>query len=108
MKIRIHNLVYGVPITFLNKYRPEQFEIVGLVPERISKDEAKLQIIKYKNAIQHKKDGTICSGNKVNDDSTILHNSIPNKFPYYTSETIPNKFLKVLYTRILIRKKAGV
>ena len=63
MKIRIHNLVYGMPITFLNKYRPEQFEFVGLVPERISK---------------------------------------------YTSETIPNKFLKVLYARILIRKKAGV
>lgn len=29
-KIRIHNPIYGVPITFLDKYNPEQFEIVGL------------------------------------------------------------------------------
>ena len=30
MKIRIHNPIYGVPITFLDKYNPEQFDIVGL------------------------------------------------------------------------------
>ena len=30
MKIRIHNPVYGVPITFLDKYCPNQFEIIGL------------------------------------------------------------------------------
>ena len=29
MKIRIHNPVYGVPITFLDKYCPDQFEIVS-------------------------------------------------------------------------------
>lgn len=29
-KVRIHNPIYGVPITFLDKYNPEQFEIVGL------------------------------------------------------------------------------
>ena len=27
-KIRIHNPIYGVPITFLDKYNPEQFEIL--------------------------------------------------------------------------------
>ena len=30
MKIRIKNPIWGVPITFLDKYNPEQFEIVGL------------------------------------------------------------------------------
>lgn len=29
MKIRINNPVYGVPITFLDKYCPTQFRIVG-------------------------------------------------------------------------------
>ena len=29
-KIKIKNPVMGVPITFLDKYCPEQFEIVGL------------------------------------------------------------------------------
>ena len=30
MKVRIKNPIWGVPITFLDKYNPEQFEIVGL------------------------------------------------------------------------------
>ena len=28
MKIRIKNPIWGVPITFLNKYNPTQFEII--------------------------------------------------------------------------------
>lgn len=97
--------VMGVPITFMNKYSPEQFEIIGLAPERLSPNEASLQNKRYINAIQHKKDGTTCSGNKVNDGPTLLHDTIPAKFPYYTSETVPNKYLEVLYARILIRNK---
>ena len=30
MKVRIKNPIWGVPITFLCKYCPTQFEIVGL------------------------------------------------------------------------------
>ena len=30
MKIRIKNPIWGVPITFLYSYNPNQFEIVGL------------------------------------------------------------------------------
>ena len=30
MKIRIKNPIWGVPITFLDKYNPKQFEILGL------------------------------------------------------------------------------
>ncbi len=97
--------VMGVPITFMDKYNPEQFEIIGLAPERLSENEASLQIKRYKNAIQHNKDGTTCSGNKVNDGPTILHDTVPKKYPYYTSETVPNKYLEVLYARILIKNK---
>lgn len=89
----------------MDKYNPDQFEIVGLAPERLSQNEAILQIKRYKNAIQHNKDGSTCSVNKVNDGPTILHNSKPSKFPYYKSKTVPNKFIEVLYTRILIRNK---
>ena len=28
MKVRIKNPIWGVPITFLNKYNPTQFEII--------------------------------------------------------------------------------
>ena len=31
MKIRIKNPIWGVPITFLYKYNPTQFEIIGLM-----------------------------------------------------------------------------
>lgn len=97
--------VMGVPITFMNKHNPSQFEILGLAPERLSEEDSTLQIKRYKNAIQHKKNGSTCSGNKVNDGPTLLHDKIPDKFPYYTSETVPGKFLEVLYARILIRNK---
>ena len=30
MKIRVKNPIWGVPITFLYKYNPTQFEIIGL------------------------------------------------------------------------------
>ena len=30
MKVRIKNPIWGVPISFLDKYCPTQFEIVGL------------------------------------------------------------------------------
>ena len=29
MKIRIKNPIWGVPITYLDKHNPEQFEIIG-------------------------------------------------------------------------------
>ena len=101
---RYCNGIMGVPITFLDKWNIEQFEIVGLAPERLSSNESNLQIKRYVNAIQHKKDGTMCNGNKVNDGPVILHNSVPSKFPYYTSEIISGKYLEVLYARVLIRK----
>ena len=29
-RVKVHNIVMGVPITFLDKYCPNQFEIIGL------------------------------------------------------------------------------
>ena len=39
MKVRIKNPIWGVPITFLDKYCPTQFEIVGLAADQRDKDE---------------------------------------------------------------------
>ena len=99
------NGIMGVPITFLDKYNPEQFEIIGLAPERGKDGKRKLQIKLYKNAKQYSANGKILPGNKVNDGPTLLHNSIPNKYPYYMSETVPGKYIEVLYARILIKQK---
>lgn len=102
------NGVLAVPISFLSKYSPKQFEIVGLAPERLPENESILQIKRYKKAVQHKKDGSICVGKEINSGPVIAYSSIPNKYPYYTSETAPNKYLEVLYARILIKRKEKV
>jgi hypothetical protein len=58
----------GVPITFLNKYNPEQFEILGLTSGR---DEFEARPTKrYANARQIKPDGTESNGGKVNTGLT--------------------------------------
>ena len=36
MKVRIKNPIWGVPITFLNKYCPTQFEIIDINPHFFS------------------------------------------------------------------------
>ncbi len=93
--------VLGVPITFLDKYNPDQFDIVGLAPER---GRFVLQNKKYENAVQHNSDGSIQSGNKVNDGPVLAFEEKPGKFPYYTADN-SDKYLQVLYARILIRRK---
>lgn len=69
--------IMGVPISFLDKYCPEQFEIVGLAPER--SDTMINRVFQYKNALQHNSNGTTQSGNKVNDGPTILSKDPCNK-----------------------------
>lgn len=90
----------GVPITFLDKYNPEQFEILGLAPER--SEQPVLQKFKYINAIQHNSNGTTQKGNKVNDGPVLKFDTPPNKYPYYTAENSEG-YLQVLYARIIIK-----
>lgn len=94
----------GVPISFLPKYNPDQFEILGLAPERT--DKPILKIFKYNNAIQHNKDGSTQGGNKVNDGPVIKYDTIPEKTIYYTADN-SDGYLVVLYARIIIRWLPG-
>lgn len=101
----------GVPITFLKYYCPEQFEILGLAPERAKPGEEVYQVKKYEKATQHNPDGTTQVGNKVNDGPAILYNTLDDlyenssrKKPYYTAENVEG-FLVVQYARIIIRRK---
>lgn len=104
-KVRIHNPIYGVPITFLDKYNPEQFEILGLTNGRKEFDKNSHPIKHYENAIQHNKDGSTTNGSKANTRATILTNDINGV--YYTADNSNGK-LSILYARILIRKKVNV
>ena len=94
--------VMGVPITFLDKYNPNQFEIVGMTSGR---DEFECTPSKkYINPRQINPDGTRTNGSKANTSSTLRLEHPPSKGVYYTAENVDG-YLKVLYTRFLIKRK---
>lgn len=94
--------VMGVPISWLDKYCPEQFEIVGLTSGR---DEFISRPTKrYINPIQINRDGSRTNGSKANTRSTILLSQPPLNDVYYIADNA-NGPLQILYARILIRKK---
>ena len=68
------NGVMGVPITFLDKYNPEQFEIVGITLGNTVDYE---MTAIYKNAVQHNRDGSTQGGGKVNTRAAILMTDKP-------------------------------
>ena len=93
--------VMGVPISFLDKYSPEQFEIVGITAGR---DEFECRPSKrYINAIQYNPNGTITSGSKANTRATLKLNEIPNEI-YYSADNAKYP-LQIVYARILIKHR---
>ena len=97
--------VMGVPITFMDKHNPEQFEILGLTTGREEFDKLAYPTKKYINAIQHNKDGSIVNGSKINTRATLHSNE--NNNTYYTADNVKGNLI-IVYARILIRKKVGV
>lgn len=94
--------VMGVPITFFDKYNPNQFDILGMTTGR---DEFLARPTKrYINPIQINKDGSRTNGSKANTRATLLLPSIPSGKIYYTADNSDKPF-EILYARILIRNK---
>jgi len=91
--------VMGVPVTFLEKYCPEQFIIVGLTSGR---DEYEARPIKrYRNPKQVNLDGTVTNGSSVNTRATICYKEKPPKVYYLADES--DGYLQKVYARILIK-----
>lgn len=96
--------VMGVPISFLDRYSPEQFEIVGFTSGR---DEFEcIPSKRYKNPEQHNADGSISNGSKANTRATILMNEKPAGI-YYTADNADGPF-SIVYARILIKHRKAV
>lgn len=96
--------VMGVPITFLDKFDPDQFEILGITSGRKEYDKSAWPIKRYTNALQYKQNGTTSNGSKVNTGPMFLVKSKPTKGVYYTADNA-NGYLIRKYDRILIRNK---
>ncbi len=91
--------ILGVPITFLDKYCPEQFEIIGLGNSRENFTPKK----EYINPKKHLKNGDIKNGSAINCVLTLLETKKPKNKIYYTSDNA--EYLVPPYARILIKKK---
>lgn len=91
--------VMGVPITFMDKYNPKQFEIVGISKTPLGNH---LRTKVYNKQIQHDKNGNNSFVTKLNDGAAILSEGIPSKRPYYE---VDGKLYVAIYPRILIKRK---
>ena len=89
----------GVPITFLDKYNPEQFEIIGMTKTPIGNN---LRSKVYGKQIQHNPDGTTQIVTKANDGAVLEINEPLRDKPYYE---IDGKLYKAVYPRILIKRR---
>ena len=91
--------VMGVPITFMDKYNPEQFEIVALGNSRDNFTPNK----DYTNPKKVLKDGKIVNGGAINCVLAIKKDKKPIGEIYYTSDNVD--YLVAPYARILIKNK---
>ena len=88
----------GVPITFLDKYNPDQFEIIGLGNSRDNFTPNK----DYINTYKIMQDGEKKNGNAINCVLAIESEIKPEGIHYISDNS---KYLIAPYARILIKHK---
>jgi hypothetical protein len=92
----------GVPITFIDKYNPEQFEVLGWT--RGLNEFEIFPTKRYTNAKQIKPNGDETNGGKVNTGPNLLLKEKPQG-NYYIADDVDG-YLIQLYMRVIIRNKA--
>lgn len=92
----------GVPISFLDKYNPEQFQILGITQSW--DDPTGLKQVIYPTQVQVSKNGKRSQVKKLNDGAAIQIKEPPSDSTYY--EVNEKTFIKP-YVRVLIRKNPG-
>ena len=94
----------GVPISFLDKYCPEQFEIIGLL-QSSSDEQAGIPNLRYYNDFKEMRQDmtyTGSSGGKANGNPVLKGKSEKGNFLY---NPITEEYVHSVYARILIRHK---
>ena len=90
----------GVPVTFLDKYNPEQFDIVGIA--KAGAGDPALKTKEYPLQRQIDKNGKSSNVRKLNDGPAINVPAPPKSATYYI---VNGKYYIQTYARILIRNK---
>lgn len=96
--------VMGVPITFLDKYSPEQFEIIGLL-QSSTDEQAGIPNLRFYNEFREMKQDmtfTGASGGKANGNPVLKGKSRKGNF-LFNEKT--KEFVHSAYARIVIRRK---
>lgn len=88
--------VMGVPITFLDKYNPDQFEVLGY------EKSYHMQTKKYEAQIQVNKGGKQSNVTKLNDGAAIKVDRPPSNATYYI---VDGEYFVQQYKRIFIRHR---
>ncbi len=86
----------GVPITFLDKYCPDQFEILGITKTWFGGANKV-----YPEQIQVSSNGKEYRVTKLNDGAVLRHNEIPENETYYIVE---GRYYTQVYARVIIRR----
>ena len=94
-----HKGVMGVPISFLSKYSPEQFEIVGIT--KTWNDASGHKTKTYPPQIQVSADGKESTVGKLNDGAAIRMSERPSSTYYRVGDVV----LVQVYARILIKHR---
>jgi hypothetical protein len=89
--------IMGVPISFLDKYSPEQFEIVGITKTWFG---AAAKI--YPPQIQIGQKGRTSNVTKLNDGAALRMDAPPHGQTYYM---VGSEYYTQLYARVLIRRR---
>ena len=92
----------GVPITFIDKYNPDQFEILGMASGRDEFDARPTK--RYVNARQLKPDGTESNGGKVNTGPALVLAHRPAKGTVYVADGVTGYLIRT-YMRIIVRNR---
>ncbi len=85
----------GVPITFLDKYCPDQFEILGITKTWFGGANKV-----YPEQIQVSGCGKERKVTKLNDGAVLWHNEIPENETYYIVE---GRYYSQVYARVIIK-----
>lgn len=96
--------VMGVPITFLDNYNPEQFEILGLL-QSSTDEQAGIPNLRYYGDFKEMRQDltyTGASGNKANGNPVLSGKSARGNF-LYNEQT--KEYVHSVYARITIKRK---
>ena len=101
---RYCNGVFGVPITYLDKYNPEQFEIIGMLQSSTDEQAGIPNLRFYNNFREMRQDMsyTGASGGKANGNPVIKEKPKKGNF-LYNEKT--GEYVHSVYARIVIRRK---